>query len=87
MIFRSLAINENVEAKVVPALAPEGADGTLAKCRRRLISMRLPHCTLNHAAGHRCVKLPQLSLPDVQIPADTLWGLITDAQRRWIAGP
>ena len=48
-----------------------GAGRIVPECRPRLISMRLLHCTPNHAAGHRCVKLPQGSLPNVQNPADT----------------
>jgi hypothetical protein len=53
------------------------AGRVVPECRRRLISMRLLHCTPNHAAGHRCVKLPQVSLPNVQNPAVTFWrGLI-----------
>ena len=71
MIFRFDEINENVAAKAAPALGPEGAAGAVPECRRRLVSMRLPHCTPNHSAGDRCVKLPQLPLPNVQNLADT----------------
>jgi hypothetical protein len=71
MIFRFDEINENIGAKVPPPLGAEGAAGAVPECRRRLISMRLPHCTPNHSAGDRCVKLPQLPLPNVQNPADT----------------